>query len=436
MAGGRPATAWGVAVALSMAGGCHRASPTAPSQIDVPIVSDGSTLPQLACPAPASGQRGPTYYVATNEPGADNERCDGLSPVDAGNGHCPFKDFLSPRTFRLLHDVAGVRVEVRTGVYTFVGEGLSIIGTGRSDADRVVLAAYQDEQVVFDGRNALRELVRVSGTFTAVERVTLRNAGAYNLVINGGSDHLVQCDRFMANLSSDSFKGDAGATRVLVRDNDFTGWDSQAIDMTAVRDWRIEQNDFHDPGNSSGNAIGAKLGTRDVVITGNRFRNTRGLSFGGTGNPHTDDYEAYNLSADHNRFENVAGAVVKFYSCADCTFRENDAKNVDGGIQLSSAQAEGPSGCPGGCRPTTSATIVGNRLTDLRGSPPDTFWGVYLGETSALSASDNLYCAHPDGNPVFWVDGQKLDFSNWVRTVGTDSSSVVARTDQAVCSAW
>lgn len=53
----------------------------------------------LACPSPAAVVPGAvTYYVATNVPGADDDACDGLSPTDAGNGHCPFKDFLGTRS--------------------------------------------------------------------------------------------------------------------------------------------------------------------------------------------------------------------------------------------------------------------------------------------------------------------------------------------------
>src|SRR5262249_45095179 len=163
------------------------------------------------------------------QPGASNDRCDGTSPIDNGNGHCPFKDFSSAKTFALLRGVAGVRVEVRAGVYTFPDEALSVEGTGTSDADRVVLTAYQNGSVVFDGRGVLRETIRVGGRFTGVERVTIRGAAAYNLEVGGGSDHIVQCNIFLANVASDSLKGDNGATNVLIRHNDFSQWDSQAI---------------------------------------------------------------------------------------------------------------------------------------------------------------------------------------------------------------
>ena len=153
----------------------------------------------------------------------------------------------------------------------------------------------------------------VSGRFTAIERITVRNAAANNIQIGGGSDHLIQCNRILANMASDSLKGVDGAGATQVRHNDFTQWDSQAIDLTNVHDWTIEDNDFHEPKSSSGNAIGAKFGTRAVRIVGNRFPNTRGLSFGGTGTPHPDDYERDQFVAESNTFNNVGGAVIKFF---------------------------------------------------------------------------------------------------------------------------
>jgi hypothetical protein len=409
-------------------------SPTDASQQQFMV--DPSTPSQLACPFATSSQAGRTYYVAINEPGADNERCDGSSPVNSGNGRCPFKDFTSARTFALLRNVAGVRVEVRAGVYTFVNEGLSITGTGNDESGRVVLTAYQNEPVVFDGRNVLREVIRLSGRFTTLERVTVRNAGGYNVQVGGGSDHVIQCTRFLANFASDSLKGLDGASHALVRNNDFSGWDSQAIDLTNVRDWTIDNNDFHDPKDATGNAVGAKFGARDISIVGNRFRNTRGIAFGGTSSAHADDYEAYNLSAQRNVFENVAGGIVRFYSCSNCVFTDNTAKNVGGGFVLGGEQLDGPSGCAGGCRPTRGATIARNRLTDLRGSPSNTFWGVYRQEIVGLSAGGNLYCTPANQDARFRVDGVDLNFADWIRTVATDSSSAIARSDTGTCTSW
>jgi len=422
---------------LAVCTACKR-SPSGPTDaVVLPPVTDTSTLPQLACAAPTVGQTGPTYYIAINEPGADNDRCDGLAPVNQGNGRCPFKDFSSGRTFGLLRNVSGVRLEVRTGVYTFVNEGLSVIGTGTSESSRVVLTASQHDAVVFDGRNELRELIRVGGRFTAVERVTLRNAGGYNMQVGAGSDHLVQCNRFLANFASDSLKGTDGAARTIVRGNDFSAWDSQAIDLTSVRDWTIIGNEIHDPKSSSANAIGAKLGSRGVLITGNRFRNTRGLSFGGTAIAHADDFEAYDMVAERNTFENITGQLVKFYSCSNCIFRDNDGKAIGGGFVLGGDQLDGPSGCTGGCKPTVGATIQRNRLTDLRGNPSYTFWGLFRKEAEGLTAAGNLYCLPADQNPRFRIDNQDFfSLADWTRLIGTDTTSTVARSDQGLCNTW
>lgn len=418
--------------AVLLGSACHK-SPSSPGSVDVPPVADPSAPPPISCPAPLTGSRGPTYYIAMNEPGASNENCDGLSPTNNGNGRCPFKDFGSSRTFNLLRNVSGIRLEVRAGVYTFPNEGLSLQGTGASEADRVVLAAYQNEAVMFDGRNTLREVIRLSGRFTGIERVSIRNSAAYNLQVGGGSDHVIQCNRFLANASSDSLKGVDTAARVLVRHNDFSEWDSQAIDMTNIRDWRIEDNDFHDPKSATANSIGAKFGSRDVLITGNRFRATRGLAFGGTSTPHSDDFEAYNLRAENNIFENVTGAIVRFYSCSNCTFNDNVAKTVGGGFVLLGEQTDGPSGCPGGCKPTQGATIFRNRLTDLRGNPSNTFWGVYRREAQGLTAGNNVYCTPPNQDGRFRLDDRDLTFVDWTLAIGTDLTSISARSDQALC---
>jgi hypothetical protein len=410
---------------------CHRGSPTNPS-VTPPPVTDTSAPPQLSCPAPLAPS-GRTFYVAMNQAGASNDRCDGLSPVDSGNGHCPYKDFASAKTFALLRGVSGVRVEVRAGVYTFPDEAISIEGTGVSDFDRVVLAAYQNEAVVFDGRGALREVIRMGGRFTGLERVSIRGAAAYNVEIGGGSDHIVQCNRFLANVASDSLKGDNGAANVLIRHNDFSQWDSNAIDMTAIRNWRIEDNDFHDPKDSTGISVGAKFGSRDVFVTGNRIRNTRGFALGGVSSPHADDYETYNMRAENNTFENVTGAIVRFYSCLNCAFNDNSAKAVGGGFVLFGEQTDGPSGCAGGCKPTQGASIFRNRLTDLRGNPSNTFWGLYSTQGQGLTAGNNTYCTPPDQDGRFRFNDKDLTFPDWTTAVGTDSSSISAKMNTALC---
>lgn len=384
----------------------------------------------LPCPQIDRSVARVTYYVATNTPGANNESCDGLAPVDRGGGRCPFKDFESARTFRLLNNAAGVRVKVRAGTYMFTHEGLTVSGSGFG---RVVLTAYRNEQVIFDGGNVVREILRLSGTGTTVERITFQHAGAHNIEVRGGRDHHVQCNRFLTNRASDSMKGDGGAADVIVRNNDFSGWDSQALDMTNVRNWRIVNNVFHDPASLRGNAIGAKFGSRGVVILRNLFRNTKGLSFGGvSGSPHPDDFEAYGLVAKHNRFENLSGLAVKFYSCSNCEFSSNDVSGAVGGFLLGGEQLEGPSSCPGVCQPTSGTRVFRNRLRQMRGGSLDIFWVAYSSELTGLAAGGNLYCA--GGTAKFILDNASLTFDQWVGLVDTDESSKVL--SENMCNNW
>jgi hypothetical protein len=328
-------------------------------------------------------------------------------------------------------------VEVRAGTYSFQNEGLTV--RGLSSSGRAVLTAYGEESVVFDGGSSVRELVRVSGEGTTVERITFQNAGAHNIEVRGGRDHRIQCNRFLRNVASDSVKAGDGASQVLLRGNDFSQWDSQAIDLTAVRGVTIVENIFHDPAAADGNGIGAKLGSRDVVIARNRFERTGGLAFGGVGEAHDDVFEAFALVAEENRFEDLTGPLVKFYSCSGCAFRGNDVSGAAGGFVLGGERLEGPSGCAGGCRPTESAVVSGNRLRRMRGgaeSGPNIFWGVFSTETSRLSAGSNLYCHSAGDEARFLVDDRPLSFTEWTRRTGTDGTSRVASESEPACSGW
>jgi hypothetical protein len=92
-----------------------------------------------------------TYYVAMEEPGADNDACDGLAPTDEGGGHCPFKDFTSAATRSILADTSDVRLEVRTGHYRVQGwAGIQVSGIGTSDDERVILSAFPGEAPALD----------------------------------------------------------------------------------------------------------------------------------------------------------------------------------------------------------------------------------------------------------------------------------------------
>jgi len=436
-------TRWAVAGVVALLAvvplACGTDGPTPPSQPEPPPLSgseappvgsilSGAELPPLPCPVREDVTAGTVYYIAKNEPGADNESCDGLSPTNVGGGRCPFRDFHSSRTFGLLRDAAGVRVEVRTGTYTFQGEALTLRGVGSNEAERVVLTAYEDESVVLDGEDRLREVVRLAGSNTTVERLTLRNAGAYNVEVRGGENHRVQCNRIQANFRSDSLKGDGGAANTLVRHNDFSQWNSQAIDMTDVRNWTVANNSFHDPALPDAFAILAKLGSRHVRIVDNDFRDSAGIWFGGVSIAHSNRFEAFDVIAENNRFVGLSGVAAKFYSCSNCAFLGNDVNGAAGGIFLSGERFDGPSGCSGGCTPSRGTRVGGNRFRDmvagLEGGP-NTFWGMSSTEAEGLVSGGNLYCVSGGDTAKFQIDDRVLGFGEWTRSLETDESSEV-----------
>jgi len=382
-------------------------------------------------PAPISSSDS-TFYVAAQESGADNGNCNGKAPTNQGNGTCPFRDFTATKTLHLLDNAKSVTLFVRQGTYTLT-QGLDINGAGSSEGERVILAAFQGETAVFDGRNSPRELVTVSGQYVTIQGITFQNAAGYNLEVRGARQVVIQGNRFLANGASDSLKGDGGAADVTVRDNEFTQWDSQAIDMTAVSRWTIERNRIHDSRGVDAKAIGIKLGSRDVTVVDNEISNTQGISMGGTGNAHPDAYEAFNLSVRNNTFQNVGAFAAEFYSCSNCQFQGNKITAAGAGMRLLSAATEGVSGCPGGCKPNQGVTVSGNQLRNLvggHGGPPDLFWAIEPSEVSGLSSGNNTYCEATSGSSRFWISGVFVRFDEWVRTVPTDtSSSVAARTD-------
>lgn len=392
------------------------------------------TVPPRACPS-ATPPTGTIYYVATNEPGADNADCDGLSPAWKSPGHCPFKDFSAHNTFTLLRDVANVRVEVRTGRYHFGAEGFSIQGTGTTNSTRAVLTAYRDEEVVFDGDYLLNPVLRVAGQYSTVERITVEHGGGYNLRVSGtGAGNVVQCNRIGRNGSSDSLKVVDGAGP-LIQYNDFYGWDSQAIDMAPGVNATVQYNDFHDSLGATAGALGTKFESHDVLFAHNHIWNSWGVNPGGISSNHAANYEAQRITIDSNLFENTLGPIAKLYSCLDCAVTNNIASTVGGGVVLGGVTVDGVSGCSSGagCIPTTNARISGNRLRRMNGTPVRTPWLVYSTETVGLLASGNLYCTAAATAPQFFINGVSKTFVQWASAMRTDSTSVVGTEGSGAC---
>lgn len=422
----------------------------------------GGCTPELLAESIASTR----YYVAIAELGADNEACDGLAPTDEGDGHCPFKDLSSPRTRSLLDGVAGVRVDLRAGTYVVSGwDGLRVTGLGTSESERVVLSAYPGEDVTLDVAapdgapcmddtaptrpECVREVVRVSGQYTAVQGLTIRNGLGYNLEVTGGAHHVVRCNHLTETvefpLRSDSLKLDGGATDVLLQRNELSRFRSQAIDITGVEQVVVEENDIHDPFDADAGAVGAKFGARDIVIRNNTIHDlgtdtqTKAFSLGGTGSAHEGDFEAYEVQVTGNRVLGVTGILAQLVSCSHCTIADNDVSDVSAGV-LFSAAATGLPECgasPSGCRASEGTRITGNRLRGLDGAGDPAVANVFLfvepGETTGFSAGGNVYCAPSAELARFGWEANLVDFATWVSLTGTDASSVALRDSDARC---
>lgn len=383
------------------------------------------------------------YYVATNDPSASNEDCDGLAPVDEGAGRCPFKDLNSERTRYLLRDVGSVRVELRAGTYTVIGEAIHILGTGSSPDEAVVLTSYQGEVAVLDGGGAVNELVRLEGGYGIVSGLTFQAPAQHHIRIDPGSHHsVVSGNRFLQN-GTDGLKGLPGAGSALIAGNEFTQWSSQAIDMTGVSGWTIVANRLHDPAaaGGGGNGIGMKYGSHNVVIAGNEIYNlpaaSGAISLGGTSSPHENEFEAAAIIVAGNDIHDVAGPSAQFVSCRGCTFAANRVVRAGAGVIVSN-QATGASGCPGGCRPSEDALIVGNAFVqmiggDLLEAPPNVFVGLFPSESHGLVASGNLYCLLEPGEAVFVHAPDFIPFQDWQARTGTDRDSRVAVRNDPGC---
>lgn len=430
----------------------------APGYVPIASVADelakfGETID--ACATRTQANPGATvYYVAIDEPGADNDACDGLAPSDEGGGRCPFRDFESPRMRELLVGVKNTRLEIRAGHYglvpsqpfrtpteedPFVASGIHIEASGTSDAERVVLTNYAGEDVVLDGEGHIRETVVLSGRYTLLEGLTVVNGGGYSVEVRGGDHHRVRCNQIGWS-GSDALKGDGGAADSEIVSNEFSDWSSQAIDNTDVHGWRIEGNVFHDPRLEDANATGAKYGCTDVLYTGNVFHHTRGLSMGGTSSEHDDAFEAMRIVARGNVFHDVVGVVAKLYSCIDCEFVENDVSDTDGGVYFQGGDEAGTSGCPGGCGPSRGGHVAKNRFKRLRGSgggegDANTFVWLSRSETDGFTAEANVYCVPPGGEAHFGV-GEPMDFAGWQAATGTDADSAVHIDTDAACQGW
>jgi hypothetical protein len=410
-----------------------------------------------------------TYYMAIDEPGADNAACDGLAPSDQGAGHCPFKDLSTPAMRALLDNKKSTRLELRAGTYVLTGwDGLRVTGIGQSEDERVVLSAYPGEHPVLDVAApdgapctassapttpaCVREVVRISGSYTLVQGLTLQNGLAYHAEITGGMHHVFRCNTLRETVAfamrSDQLKLDGSATDVQVLHNDFSKFRSQAIDMAQVFDVLVEDNEFHDPIDDNAGATGTKFGSRNVTIRGNRVHDlgasgaTLAFSLGGTGSPHPDDHAAYQVHVEANRIWNVAGKLAQLVSCVECSFERNDAWDVGAGVLLSAA-ATGDAQCTAtsaGCGANSGSRIAGNRMRGLNGggdaAQANVFVYVERGEQTGFDAGENLYCVPSGAAARFGWLGDLVDFDAWRSATASDASSLALAADDPRCTGW
>lgn len=438
-----------------------RPSTVEPSAPDSSAADDPCSIEELREPRAAT-----SYYIAIDEPGADNEACDGLAPSDEGGGRCPFKDFDSERTRALLSGVTSTRVELRAGTYVIRGwDGLRVEGTGSNETERMVLSAYEGERPVLDvprpdgagcvdmsavdDPGCVRQVLRVAGAYTQVQGLTIRNGLGYHVEINGGAHHVFRCNTLGETVAfamrSDLLKIDGGASDVHVLHNDLSRFRSQAIDMTQVDGVLIAENDFHDPIDEDAGATGSKFGSQNVTIRNNRVHDlgsdprSHVFSLGGTGSEHDDAFTARAIHLEGNRVWNVAGLLAQLVSCVDCTVAENVLSNAGGGVVLSAA-ALGTSECttsPSGCVASTGARITGNRMRDLNGGGDPAMANIFVwvdsGEGEGLLASNNVYCADDPQGARFGWQGDAVELAEFQSRSGTETNSHVLASGDPQC---
>lgn len=423
--------------------------------------SDPCSVEALKSPVVATN-----YYVAAEEPGADDQACDGLAPTDEGNGRCPFRSLDAVDARGLLRDSRGVRVSLRTGTYIISGwQGFTVLGAGTNESESSILSNYEGEEAVLDvpspdGVNCdvenvetdpdcVRQLIVMSGRYSVVQGLIIRNGLAHHLEIRGGLDQLLRCNQIAETVSfgmrSDLVKLSGGATRVNIRNNRLSKFWSQVLDVTGVQDVVIEDNEIFDALDPKGGAFGTKYGSRRITVRNNRIHdvcpNGDGVVFslGGTGSDHPDDAQAYEVEVSNNVVYDSPCKLAQFVACQNCRFDDNDVTNVGAGLLLT-ADSTGLPQCTTsttGCLASQGSTIRRNRMRGLHGGgnpeAADFFIFADPGESSGLALEDNLYCTSEGGAAKFAHEGELLDFSGWMNATGSDNGSMVRPASDAAC---
>ncbi|KKT40126.1 MAG: Exoglucanase A [Candidatus Giovannonibacteria bacterium GW2011_GWA2_44_13b] len=415
-----------------------------------------------------------TYYVATNEQGANNELCDGLAPTNEGGNRCPFKDFASLRVREKLFSTAdgnfgtkSVTVKVRAGTYfihplqLFPSEPLQpllINANGQSENESVVLMNYNGEQAILDGTcpsnisgcdfpenpGKIWTILEIYGSNIIIQGLTFDNAYGRNIQI-GAADTHIRCNKLIGSYGSDSdsIKATSGEGPVYIYGNEFSGPNEQAIDGTKARDWIIENNTVRD-----GGGFGFKFEALNVLMRNNSFINLRSpgvIALGADGSsPHAKEYEAYYIRAKNNTFAGVKKPDI-FGHCYDCAFSGNSVSGAEAGVHFGDEHPGYPDGCQNGtwCLPSTNASFFNNRFRDIRGL--EGFNNVFVVADALriieFAAGNNLYCVPSGEQPIFWRGGvvpQDLiyDLATWQERSGIDYGSEVLAATDPKCTSW
>jgi hypothetical protein len=296
----------------------------------------------------------------------------------------------------------------------------------------------------------VRQVIVVGGSHTIVQGLTVQNGLGYTLEVRGADNAIVRCNTLTMTVPfdgrSDQMKLDGGASRIQILGNSFSRWRSQAIDMTGVEGVLVIGNEFTDPEDADGGAVGMKLGTRSVTIQGNWIHDLGDaieghvFSMGGTGAPYEGDHLAYDLHVVGNRVERLAGIFAQLVSCQGCSIEGNLVGGLGAGFLLSAAALGDPQceGSPDGCKPSDGTRIAGNVVRDLDGGgdpeQANVFVAVDPGEGEGFTAGDNRWCAPSPEETQFVWQAETLGFEGWVEATGTDETSTPLADDDPACS--
>ncbi|MFQ5478024.1 MAG: right-handed parallel beta-helix repeat-containing protein [Candidatus Binatia bacterium] len=235
---------------------------------------------------------GITRYVIPAEACAADGN-DGLAPdCSAGGTSGPWAT-LTPVVAAPLR--AGDALEMGAGTYSLVKQTASQPASG-TPTQPVRVSSYLDQVVVLDGGWSDVEspgdttpVLRVGSAYQHWKGLTIDGCNMVCVQVKEGSDHLLFEGNTVNGGGEDGVK--ATLSRLaLYRDNEFTDFYNEAIDVWHTRHAWFIANEFHHnntsiPSLSPSEAMWTKAGSENIHIIGNSFHDldlhTRALQLGG-----------------------------------------------------------------------------------------------------------------------------------------------------------